>query len=104
MNNIFEIIASLTECFIVVRFCNRFLGLKKESNNWIKSIMIFSLLAIDNILLSQLDGFENLSIVLLLIFIFVYAVFFLKGKIFEKMLISIVPTITALPINLIVIQ
>ena len=104
MNNIFEIIASLTECFIVVRFCNRFLGLKKESNNWIKSIMIFSLLAIDNILLSQLDGFENLSIVLLLIFIFLYAVFFLKGKIFEKMLISIVPTITALPINLIVIQ
>lgn len=104
MNNIFENIASLTECFIVVRFCNRFLGFKNAKLNWLKSILIFGLLAADNILFSQLSGFENISIMLLLIFIFLYSLLFLNGKIYEKMLVTIVPTITVLPINLIVIQ
>ncbi|MCH5349102.1 MAG: GHKL domain-containing protein [Oscillospiraceae bacterium] len=104
MNNIFENIASLTECFIVVRFSNRFLGFKNTELNWLKSLLIFSLLAADNILLSQLSGFENISVILLLLFTFLYSLFFLGGKIYEKILAAIVPTITALPINLIVIQ
>lgn len=104
MNNIFENIASLTECFIVVRFCNRFLGFKNTKLNWLKSILIFSLLSADNILFSQLSGFENISIILLLLLTFLYSLIFLNGKVFEKMLVTIVPTITALPINLIVIQ
>lgn len=104
MNGIFENIASLTECFIVVRFCNRFLGLKNTRLNWVKSVLVFSLLAADNILLSQLNGFENVSVIMLLLFTFLYSLFFLSGKIYEKILAAIIPTITALPINLIVIH
>ncbi|MCH5194071.1 MAG: GHKL domain-containing protein [Oscillospiraceae bacterium] len=104
MNGILEIIASLTESFIVIRFCNRFLGFKSTRFDRLKSVLIFSLLAADNILLSQLSGFENISVILLLIFTFLYSLFFLGGKIYEKILAAIVPAITALPINLIVIH
>lgn len=99
MNNLFEIAASVSECCIIVRLCNKFLGFKKAEMIWGKSAIFLLLLCMQNILLSQLKGFEILSVVLLLLMIFGYSTFFLNGKIHEKILISILPTIAILLIN-----
>ena len=104
MNDIVEIAASLAECCIVVRLCNGSLGFKSDYLKWIKSGFLFILFALNNVFLSQLDGFENISVGMFLIFSFVYSIFFLKGKIWEKLLVSIIPAITELPINLIIIN
>lgn len=104
MNNIVEIAASLAECCIVVRLCNGFLGFKSDDLKWIKSGVLFILFALNNVFLSQLDGFENISIGILLFLSLVYSFVFLKGKIWEKLLVSIIPAITELPINLIIIN
>ncbi len=104
MNNIYEIIASLAECFIVVRFCSRFLTYKNKKYFALKSAIIFLFLAADNILLSQLPGYEGLSVFLLILGIFIYSFSFLRGCIYEKILTAIMPTLTLLPINLIVLH
>lgn len=104
MNNIVEIAASLAECCIVVRLCNGFLGFKSDDLKWIKSGVLFILFALNNVFLSQLDGFENISIGILLFLSLVYSFVFLKGKIWEKLLVSIIPAVTELPINLIIIN
>lgn len=99
-----EFLASLAECLIVVRFCNKFLEFKNAKNHLIKSTAFFLILFIDNILLSQKSGFENLSIVILLAVVFIYSILFLKGKIYEKLLVTFIPTITTLPISLITVH
>lgn len=103
MNILIEISASLAECCIFVRLCNGYLGFKSEKLKWLKSLCLFSILSIIDVFLSQLKGFEIISIILLLLFIFTYSMIFLNGKILERALVSIIPTTTALPINLTVI-
>ncbi len=103
MNNIIEISASLAECCIFVRLCNGYLGFKIEKLRWLKSLCLFSALSLIDVFLSQQKGFEIISIILILLFMFTYSMIFLNGKILEKALVSIIPTTTALPINLIVI-
>lgn len=100
MNNFIEILASVLECFIFVRLFNEFLGLKNERMKFLKSSVFFALILLDDILIAQLDGFENISIIILLLIFFAYSLVFFKGKIWEKILVSVIPTITALPINL----
>lgn len=103
MNNIIEISASLAECCIFVRLCNGYLGFKNEKLKWLKSLCLFVILSLIDVYLSQLNGFEIISIILLLLFIFTYSMIFLKGKMLEKAIVSIIPPTTVLPINLIVI-
>lgn len=79
MNYIIEILASVTECCIVVRFCNQFLGFRNDRLTFLKSLAFFILLAADNIFLSQLSGFEILSLVILLTLIFCTQCCFSKG-------------------------
>lgn len=104
MNYIIEILASVTECCIVVRFCNQFLGFRNDRLTFLKSLAFFILLAADNIFLSQLSGFEILSLVILLTLIFLYSMLFLKGRLYQKLLTSVTPTIIMLPINMITVN
>lgn len=103
MNNFIEVFASLLECCIFVRICNGYLGFKNEKLKWLKTLCLFLILSLIDIFLSQLKGFELISIIFLLFSIFTYSMIFLSGKILEKVLVSIIPTTTVLPINLIVI-
>lgn len=100
MNNFIEILASILECFIFVRLFNEFLGLKNEKMKWLKSSVFFTLILLNDIFTAQIDGLENISIFLLLLIFIVYSIIFLRGKIWEKILVSVIPTVTALPINL----
>lgn len=100
MNNLIEAVASLAECCIFVRICNGYLGFKSEKNKWLKTVVFFILFAVNDVFLSELDGFENISIVILLLIFLAYNFLFMKGKVWEKILVSIIPALTALPINL----
>ena len=71
---------------------------------WLKTAALFIMLALVDVFLCQLDGFENISIIMLMFIMLAYAVAFLNGKLWEKLLVPIIPTITALPINLIVMS
>ena len=104
MNNIIEACASLLECCIFVRICNGFLGFKSEKMKWIKTMIFYIPLALVDVFLCQLEGFENISVFMILLLLLTYSFVFLKGKKWEKVLVSVIPTITALPINLIVIS
>lgn len=104
MNYILEILASVTECYVVVRFCNNFLGFRDDRLAFLKSLAFFILLAADNIFLSQLAGFEILSLVILLALIFLYSMLFLKGRLYQKLLTAVTPTIIMLPINMITVN
>lgn len=104
MNTAIEIAASLVESCIFVKLCNGFLDFKSENGKWIKTAALFVMLALVDVFLCQLDGFENISIIMLMLIMLTYAVVFLNGKLWEKLLIPIIPTITELPINLIVMS
>ena len=101
MNYIIEILASVTECCIVVRFCNQFLGFRNDRLTFLKSLAFFILLAADNIFLSQLSGFEILSLVILLTLIFLYSMLFLKGRLYQKLLTAVTQTIIMIQIYMI---
>lgn len=104
MNTVIEVATSLVECCIFVRLCNGFLGFKNGKLNWLKSTVAFLFFALNDVWLGGIDGFENISIVTMFLIFIGYSFVFLKGKVWEKLLVSIVPTITALPINLIVMS
>lgn len=104
MNTVIEVATSLVESCIYVRLCNGFLGFKSEKGKWLKTAALFVMLALVDLFLCQLDGFENISIIMLMLIMLTYAVVFLNGKLWEKLLIPIIPTITELPINLIVMS
>lgn len=84
MNNIIEACASFLECCIFVRLFNGFLGFKDNKYKWVKSTAFFIFIALDDIFLAQLEGFENISIAILLLVFLVYSLVFLNGKIWEK--------------------
>lgn len=102
--NLAEISASLAECYIIVRLAARFLGFKREKLKWAKSIGFFFVLVFENIILSQIGFFKNISELLMLLSLFVYSIIFLNGKIQEKVLLTVIPVTTAMPINLLVIN
>lgn len=98
-----EWFASLADCFIVVRFLNRWLPFKYNSYKKCITGILFILLAIDNIVLSQKEGAENISILIMLLLISVYSFACQKGNIFEKVLEIMIPTLTLFPVNGIVL-
>lgn len=98
---LFEVFASLLESLIVARFCCKFLEYRKPKLTILASLGMFVLLAVDNALLSNLAGFENLSIILMLAIILAHQMIFMKGTLFEKILITISPTVIIMPVSLI---
>lgn len=104
MSKFYELIGSLTECFIVVRFCNNILEFKNKKLCVLKSLIFFLALTADNILLSQLSGYERISTYLLIAIVFIYNFLFLKGNVFEKIILSLTPTLIILPVNLIILH
>ena len=108
MNDIAEIIASIAESYIEVRLCNRFLGFKNQNRTILKSVGFFIILLLENMLDSQKEYMpillEGLFCIISILSIAVYAFLFLDGKFFDKILVSIIPAIAILPINLFVIN
>lgn len=104
MIDLAEILASLSECYIIVRLSNSFLGFKSNKLKWVKLIGFFSLLAFVDIFLSQLGYFKYIYEILTLLLLLGYSIIFLDGKIQEKILLTAIPVTTAMPINLIVIN
>lgn len=102
-NDYIEWAASLIDCFIVVRFLNRWLPVKYNSyKNCIIGIL-FVLLSIDSIVLSQKEGAENISIIIMLLLLSVYSFACQKGNIYEKVLEILIPALTLFPVNGIVL-
>lgn len=98
-----ECLASLADCFIVVRFLKRWLPFRNNDYKNYATGILFVLLAVDNIFLSQKEGAENISIIIMLLLILIYSFVFQRGSIFEKLLGVLIPTLTLLPINGIVL-
>lgn len=88
MSEFFEIMACLSETFIITRFCGRFL---EKKSNIISSIIFFCILSITDILLSSMNGMEFLFMGILIMLCFMYALFFWGGKIHEKILAAFLP-------------
>lgn len=95
--------ASLVDCFIVVRFLDRWLPFRHDYYKGCATGILFFLLALDNIFLSQKNGAENVSILIMLFLISLYSFWLQRGRIYEKLLEIILPTITLFPINGIVL-
>ena len=107
MNDIAEIIASIAESYIEVRLCNRFLGFKNKNRTMLKTVGCFSILVLGNILDTQKNGdvtmlWESLFCLSSILILGAYAFLFLEGKFFDKLLVSLMPAIAILPINLFV--
>lgn len=98
-----EWLASLADCFIVVRFLKQWLPFRNNDFKNYATGILFVLLAVDNIVLSQREGAENISIIIMLLLILIYSFVFQRGSIFEKLLGVLIPTLTLLPINGIVL-
>ncbi|MDR1753345.1 MAG: GHKL domain-containing protein [Eubacterium sp.] len=82
----FEILASLSECFISIYFFCKYFGFKYHKKSLAAAFITFGLLAADNIALSQYQGFEFLSILIFLILSLVFTILFLNGKAIEKII------------------
>lgn len=98
-----EWLASLADCFIMVRFLKQWLPFRNNDYKKCVTGILFVLLAVDNIVLSQKKGTENISIIIMLFLILIYSVVFQKGNIYEKILEILIPTLTLFPINGIVL-
>ncbi len=99
---VMELAASITECLVIVRLCNESLTMKTQKLRWLKSLLYFLLLLSTNILFGQ--RIENLALVLLFLITGGYLLLFFEGKLYEKLLITIFPVITILPINLLLMN
>ena len=104
MNDIAEWLASLAEAAIVVGLCTRFLEFKNSRLHFLKTLGFFLVLAADSILGSQWKGIEPIPNHLFILLIGIYVFLFMDGKIYEKILLTIFPAITILPINLLVMN
>lgn len=99
VENYAEWSASLAECFIIVRFLNRWLPFRYNNHKNIVTGILFILLAVDNIVLSQKERTENLSVLIMLLLILLYSFAFQRGRIYEKILEVLIPALTIFPIN-----
>lgn len=111
MNAVIEMGASVAECGIVVSLCNRFLGFRNQKMMVAKSLAFFLLLLAENILFTQKQWAggnavlaEGLGIAGLMVLIAGYAVLFLGGRTYEKLLIVFFPNIAILSVNMIVLS
>ncbi len=103
-----EFLACLAESFIVVRFCNKFLGFKQKKFAQLKSAVFFLILSahsIYSVLFSTITSIHYIIyIALLFAIIFLYCVWFLKGTFPEKLLAAVIPMMATMLISLICIR
>lgn len=98
MNTIWEIAASLSESFILVRLCNRFLSFKNHKLIPLKSIIFFIFLALENIFFGQHEKWENTSGFLLLLLILGYSILFFQGKSMKNFLLQLFLLLQSCPL------
>ena len=85
-----EIIAIFAECFIVTRMLIRYFRLKSDNYRFLKWAILFIPLFATDILGSFFVANEVFLISTCLVCEFLFAITFLKGNLFEKLMISIV--------------
>ena len=104
MNDIIEIAATLASSCIYLRLCNGFLGLKNNRHKWLKSVVFIVLTLIADPAIVKLDFFDNISGYWAMIVILGYSLLFINGKIWEKLLVSVIPALIQLPLSMISIN
>ncbi|MBD5116856.1 MAG: GHKL domain-containing protein [Ruminococcaceae bacterium] len=104
MNDIIEIAATLASSCIYLRLCNGFLGLKDHKFKLLKSVGFVLLQLIIDPAIVKLEIIDDISGYLSMIIILVYSFWFLKGKIWEKLLVSVIPALIQLPLSMISIN
>lgn len=104
MNDIIEIAASLASSCIYLRLCNGFLGLHDNRLKWLKSVGLIVLILIADPAIFKLEIFDDISGYWAMIVILVYSLLFLNGKIWEKLLVSVIPALIQLPLSMISIN
>lgn len=104
MNDIIEIAASLASSCIYLRLCNGFLGLHNNRLRWLKSVGFIVLILIADPAIFKLEIFDDISGYWAMIVILVYSLLFLNGKIWEKLLVSVIPALIQLPLSMISIN
>lgn len=89
---VIEMFASIIECIISVLFMVELFGYKENKySTYNYGIAVFAviLLNFDNVYLSQREGYELLSIILLIVILFVFSLVALKGRIYQKIIASL---------------
>lgn len=99
-----EWIASIAESAMVVGLCNRCLELKNKRFRLLKYLGFLLVLSTENIIGTVMIEANYIADILLIGIIGIYVFLFLDGRIYEKILITIFPAITILPINLIILN
>lgn len=97
---IVEYIGSIAECIISLYFVSSFLGYKQIKNKYVFTAIAFLLLAVDNIWLSQKPGYEVVSVVLLIAILIGYSLMALSGRVYLKIVISMVVPMLIMVINM----
>lgn len=104
MNDVIEIAASLASNCIYLRLCNGFLELKSNRLKWLKSAAFIVLTLITDPAIVKLELINDMSGYWAMFIILVYSLLFLKGKIWEKLLVSVMPALIQLPISMITLN
>lgn len=104
MNMAAEWIASLAESAMVVGLCNRCLELKNKRFRLLKYIGFLLVLSAENIIGTVVIEANYAADIIMIAIIGIYVFLFLDGRTYEKILITIFPAITILPINLIILN
>lgn len=104
MNMAVEWLASLAESAMVVGLCNRCLELKNKRFRLLKYLGFFLVLSAENIIGTVEIEANYIADILLIGIIGIYVFWFLDGRIYEKIWVTIFPAITILPINLIILN
>lgn len=85
-----EFTATITECFIITDFMTKFLGFKDGKCNIFKIILCVALLVLNEAFTSE-QFHEHLKIALLVLICFAYCYIYLKGSLWGKMFVSLIP-------------
>lgn len=104
MNMAAEWIASFAESAMVVGLCNRCLELKNKRFRLLKYMGFLLALSAENIIGTVIIEANYAADILMIAIIGIYVFLFLDGRTYEKILITIFPAITILPINLIILN
>jgi hypothetical protein len=101
--NIAEIAAALIECFLIMNFLMRFLGLKNKKYSFLKFTVGFLAIAANGLLLPIINTSELLMGVVSLVICFIYSIFFLKGDVYIKIFAVFTSNVLILIINSLVL-
>lgn len=97
---LFEIIVSLFENYVMIDFVSRLFGVKKTKYS-VKLGFLLTLLVmfVESIIINKVTLFEVFSVFVPVITLFIYEYAFLKGNMFEKLFIAILGMVTLIVIN-----